>query len=325
MRPDRSFIAAILLAGWPSWAVAQTATEKLLAESDSAIQAQIGAVFDTKSEIEALQHTQALKKLAKDNGELMKQLAIFEATSPRKHEMHVLMTLMILGRLDIQASVTFRTLAPLLDSENERLRELAEEWLQGYDGAANQKPLEQYSSYIGGRLARNEEVPTALIEHIHRRLPPDRALMIFLNASRVPNAVANIQAIKTRMEANRQDRDLTEQEKQQEQQREQVQQQRNEERREILLVEHLVSSAIWLKKNAYGEEFMELKPKATKQLAKLSQNKHWWARLYVAEIMGRHFSLRLPEILDKLSEDENAMVRKAAKTAKVARGTADSP
>ncbi len=104
-----------------------------------------------------------------------------------------------------------------------------------------------------------------------------------------------------------------------------MQQQRNEERREILLTEHLVSSAVWLKKNAYGKEFVELKPKATKQLAKLSQNKHWWARLYVAETMGRHFSLRLPEVLDQLSEDENAMVRKAAKAAKVARGTADSP
>jgi hypothetical protein len=325
MRPGQSFIAVLLLAGWPSWAVAQTATEKLLAESDPAIQAQIGAVFDAKSEIEAVQHTQALKKFAKDNGELMKQLAIFEATSPRKHEMHVLITLMILGRLDIQPSVTFRTLAPLLDSENERLRELAEEWFQGYDGAANQKTLEEYISYMGGRWARNEEVPTALIEHIHRQLPPERALMIFLNASRIPGAAANVQAIKTRMEANRQGRDLTEQEKQQEQEREQVQQQRNEERRDILLAEHLISSAIWLKKNAYGKEFIELKPKATEQLAKLSQNKHWWARLYVAEIMARNFSLRAPEVLDKLADDENPMVRKAANAAKVARGAAGSP
>jgi hypothetical protein len=322
MRPSRRIVAVLLLANWSELAVAQTATDKLLAESDAAIQAQIGAVFDAKSELEAFQQTQALKRLAKDKADLVKQLAIFEATSPRKQEMHVLITLMILGRLDVQPSTGLRTLAPYLDSENERLREFAEEWFHCFDGSANDDPLKVYSSYIGRRLARNEEVPTALIEHIHQRLPPERMLLIFLNASRVPNAVANIQAIKTQMEANRQGRDLTDQEKQQEQQREQVQQQRNEERREILLAEHLVSSAIWLKKNAFGEEFMRLKPEAKEQLAKLSRNEHWWARLYVAEIMGRHFSLRVPEVLDKLGKDENALVRKSAKAAKVARGTA---
>jgi hypothetical protein len=322
MRPSRLVVAVLLLAGRPELAAAQTATEKLLAESDAAIQAQIGAVFDAKSEIEAFQHTQALKGLARDKAELVKQLAIFEATSSRKHEMHVLMTLIILGRLDVQPSTSFRTLAPYLDSENEGLREFAEEWFQGYSGAASDDPLEAYASYIGGQLARGEEVPAALIEHMHQRLPPERVLLIFIRASRSPVAAAQIKAINKRVEARRQGREISQQEKEEELRREKVQRQRGEERREILLAEHLVSSAIWLKKNGFGEEFVKLKPEAREQLAKLSGNEHWWARLYVAEIMGRHFSLRLPEVLDKLSEDENALVREAAKAAKVSRGTA---
>lgn len=320
MQTSRVVVVVLLAAGWPNAAVAQTDAENLLAESDAAIQAQIGVVFDAKSEVEAFQHTHALKALAKDKAELVKQLAIFEATSSRRHEMHVLITLIILDRLDIRPSTTLRTLAPLLDSENERLREFAEEWFQGFDELSDDDPLEAYSSYIGGQLARSREVPAALIEHIHQQLPPERALLIYLRASRAPAAAANIQAVTTRMEANRQGRELTEQEKQQEQQREQVQQQRVEERREILLTEHLVTSAIWLKENAFGEEFMEIKPEAMEQLTKLSSHRHWWARLYVAEIMGRHFSLRLPEVLDKLSEDENALVSRAAKAAKSARG-----
>lgn len=318
-------MALLLLTGWPDWAAAQTAAEQLLAESDAAMQARIGAVFDAKSEIEAFQRTQELKVLAKDKAELVKQLAIFEATSPRKDEFHVLMTLMILGRLDVQPSISFRILAPYLDSENERLREFAEEWFQGYDGAANDDPLEAYSSYIGNRLARNEEVPAALVKHIHQRLPPERALLIFLRASRVPDTASQIETIAKRMEAAKQGREITEQEKRQEQQREQVQQQRGEERRRILLAEHVVSNAIWLKEHNFGEEFAKVRSEAQEQLRQLAEHDQWWARLYVAEIMGRHFSLSLPEVLDQLSDDENELVRRAAKAAQVARGRAVRP
>lgn len=185
--------------------------------------------------------------------------------------------------------------------------------------------MEQYSSYIGGRLARNEEVPAALIEHIYQRLPPEQALLIFLRASRAPIAAAHIRTVNQQMEANRQGRDLTEQEKRQEQQREQVQQQRKEERRRILLAEHVVSNAIWLKEHNFGEEFAKVRSEAQEQLRQLAEHDQWWARLYVAEIMGRHFSLRLPEVLDQLSDDENELVRRAAKAAKVARGTAVRP
>jgi hypothetical protein len=317
MRRSQLVVAVLLLAGWPDLAVALTDTEVLLAESDAAIQAQIGAVFDAKSDIERFEQTQGLKEMAKDKAELVKQLAIFEATSPRKHEFHVLVTLMILDGLDVQPSTCMRILAPFLDSENERVREFVEEWFQGYDGGSDDDPLEAYSSYMGGQLARNEEVPTALIEHIHQRLPPDRALLIFLRAGRVPDAAANIKTISKRLEAARQGREITQQDQKEWLRQEKVQQQRQEKRRQILLAEHVVSHAIWLKEQRFGEQFQKALPEAKEQLVKLSGHEHWWARLYVAAIMQRHPALRLPDVLDKLSDDEDALVSKAAKAANV--------
>jgi hypothetical protein len=81
---------------------------------------------------------------------------------------------------------------------------------------------------------------------------------------------------------------------------------------EIFVAEQIIGHAVRLKNWENGK----LLPEAKEQLAKLAEHDQWWVRRYVAEIMRRHRELRLPEILAKLSRDENVLVSKAAKSAK---------
>jgi hypothetical protein len=44
-------------------------------------------------------------------------------------------------------------------------------------------------------------------------------------------------------------------------------------------------------------------------LRQLARSRHWWIRLYVAELMCRHQNLRVPDLIEQLKRDENDLVR----------------
>jgi hypothetical protein len=176
------------------------------------------------------------------------------------------------------------------------------------------KPVnyEDYLTYVRVQLNINEEVPTAFVEYIYER-SPERALLVFHRANPRKHAetVARLRAMREQLEADRQQLenqgpDAMPPRPDRPRQRE------NRVPDEILVAEKIISHAISLKNWENGK----LLPEAREQLAKLSEHREWWVRLYVAEIMRRHRELRLPDVLQKLSSDEHALVSNAAKKAK---------
>jgi hypothetical protein len=202
-------------------------------------------------------------------------LAIFAATSRSEEELHILQTLGILHRLDLQPSIPIRVLAPYLDSENEQVRDFAREWFQGYDRAVGEDPLRAYRSFVTRQLSRNEEIPAAFIEYVYERLPPGKAMEVF-HFGRWP--------------PQKKDSD-------------------------VILAEHIVSNVIWLKENGFAERFQKALPEANTELAKLAKHKQWWARLYVVWTMRRHPELRQTDVLQQLASDSDPQVNKAVKSA----------
>jgi hypothetical protein len=84
----------------------------------------------------------------------------------------------------------------------------------------------------------------------------------------------------------------------------------NEKHRALVWAEHRVRDVVWKKATGFikpGE-----RDDAVAELSKLSQYDEWWVKLYVAEMLRRHPFLRDPRILDRLRNDPNALVAKAA-------------
>jgi hypothetical protein len=215
MRQLRFYVVIFLVAVSPDLACAETVTERLIAESDPAIQTQISAVFNSRSEVEAFQKLEVLKKITDDKAELIKQLAIFSVTAPKKEEFHVLQTGGVLHQLETQfawqGTTVIRILAPYLDSENQDLRDFVRLWFHTHDSndrIHGKPPLgsvnyHEYMEYVRARLGRKEEIPTGFIEYIYEK-HPGKALLVFAKAMGVENTVSQLQAMREAFDARRQ-------------------------------------------------------------------------------------------------------------------------
>jgi hypothetical protein len=84
-----------------------------------------------------------------------------------------------------------------------------------------------------------------------------------------------------------------------------------EEKRTLLIAARVVDQADWKLANGLARPD-EADPLAADELARVAAQKHWWARLYVAQVMARNPAVRKPETARALAADENAMVRKVA-------------
>lgn len=282
----QSLILAVSLAICAPCSAQEANVEKLLAQSEPAIQDQINRVYnalnqsgvDARSNVAAVQEIQALKESVADKGEIVKQLAIFAAT-PSGDEQQPLMANMILQLLDLPPSIVIRVLAPYLSADNANLRSFVRDWFQGHDNAAAPGPglsplqrvnYEDYKNYVRGLLNTRQEAPAAFVDYIFER-SPDRALLIFYYATAVQGGKEP----------------------------------------DILLAEHIVSNAIWLKENKFDDRFQKALPEAIAELAKLAKRKEWWVRFYVAEIMRQHRELRQADIAQQLTGDSNDPANKA--------------
>lgn len=261
--------------------------EKLIAESDPAIQEQFNRTHSAFFErpgagnCGAYSELQALRDRAQKKDEIVKQLAIFVVTTTSEEDVHVIAAFGILQALDLPAGIPIRVLAPYLDAENKKLRDLARMWFHYHDSNSRthgQPPLGSvnyydYMMYVRSQTFNYEEIPDGFVEYIYEQ-QPDRALLVFYYGTKQVGRP-----------------------------------------REILWGEHVVSNALWLKDNDFDERFQQALPEAAKELAKLSKYDEWWARLYVAEIMRRYPALRQPAIVQQLAADSNALVSKAARSA----------
>ena len=286
-------VAALLGAGWEDVVLAQKAdVEKLIAESQPAIQDQIHRIYDVfrravrddlKTNCEAFDEIQRLKNMTKDKGEIVKQLAIFTATTESEEDTHVMLAGSILEFLNLPPSIPIRVLAPYLDADNRPLRDFARIWFHYHDSNTHihgQPPLGSvnyydYMVYVRSKMSTNvEDIPTALVEYMYEQ-QPDRALLVFCYARRQRRVPSD-----------------------------------------ILWGEHVVSNALWLKANGFEERYQKALPEAAQELSKLSRYDEWWARRYVVEMMRRYPELRQPAVMEQFRKDSNALVSKAAKSVK---------
>lgn len=307
MRYNRLGVVLLLLVGSARSTRAQDAdVEKLIEKPDPAIQTQIQRVLDALqkpgvdpgSDMDVCRELQILKKLSPDKDKLVRQLAIFVATTKSDNETHVLIMKEILQVLDFPARVPIRVLAPYLEADNRALRDSVGLWFNFHDaagtggeGALPIQPVNyaDYLEYVESKVIHKEDVPAPFTKYIFEH-SPGRALLVFayansqgdLTSPRLPDIGAALEAKKAQ-------------------------------RREIELAEHIISNALWLKKNGFNDQFQQATPEAIQQLTKLGQRQEWWSRLYVAHIMREHPELRRGDVWESLRKDSEELVRNATK------------
>jgi hypothetical protein len=322
----RIMVCGAIIVIFASRGIAQTAEESLIAKTQPEIQEQIKKIYslslndDLKNKCKTLEELQKLKDVTKDKGEIVEQLAIFIATTVSEEDLHLMIAGGILEHLDLPPSIPIRVLAPYLDTENEKLRSFAYGWFHNHD-TLGRPPLGSvnyydYMTYVRNRLARNEDVAAGFVNYIYGR-HPGKALLVFTYGSQGDEAVPQLKAIHETLEANRQGKKRTPDEisYQRENKRQyDINRQRVKElRSNMLLSEHIISNAIWLKENGFADRFQAALPEANRTLTTLAKHKEWWARLYVAKIMQRNPELRDTAVMERLSGDSNVLVSNATR------------
>jgi hypothetical protein len=303
--------------------------DKLIDTPDPAVQSQIQKVYDVlqkpgidpRSDIDVCGELHSLKASA-GKEDLVKQVAIFAATTKSSEDTHVLVAQGMLQLLDLPPRTIISVLAPYLDAENRQLRDIARMWFDAHDiagtvppGAPPIKPVnyEDYLEYVEWNVTRKHDIPPAFTKYIYDRAP-GRALLVHAYANSHGDVTARLQAIRASIEGTEpESKEKQEQiEKGRELQTKDSRESRLKERREIELAEHIVSNALWLNKNGFADRFHQAMPDAVDQLKKLAASDKWWARLYVAYIMRQHPELHQPNLIERLSKDSTQLVREAA-------------
>lgn len=314
---------ASLVILWGSCAAGDTTTDELLAQSDPVAQQSLANLFDAFKpgrDSEALQQIETLKEAAGDDGVggLAEQVAIFATTAQGEPGIVGMRALFVMHRLDLKSSVIIRSFSLYLGSENKRLREFVLEWFQMHDGEP-EDPFDEYADYLCGMVYERREPPSEFVEYLFEQ-SPGRALLAFNRVAQYGKTMNQMKKMHEAREA-----EVAERRKRGESiptfkpakpfLDRVFPQLAFEEIRKIRLAEHLVSHAVWLKDKRFEGRFSEAATAdAREQLERLSTHDEWWARLYAAEIMRRHRDLRLPEAVEKLREDSNELVSKAAKS-----------
>ncbi|MCC6491480.1 MAG: hypothetical protein IT424_00480 [Pirellulales bacterium] len=317
----QSLVLAVSLATCAPCVAQEASVGELLAQADPAIQAQIkttfGAFASQRSEMRTnwigFRELASLKEQAGDEEQLVKQLAIYAAVEQRPEDSQVLEALLVLHFLEPKPRIAIRVLAPLLDSENEHLRDFAQEWFEGHlsgslaERSSDVRNDRDYVNYVRERFIGQEDAPAGFVKFLFEQAP-GRALLVFAEAFAQRHVVAKLQHERAKIEAAQQGLPIP-------QRPAELQRQDQEDRkqqRELRLAEHVVGNAIWLNKNGFDEQFQHALPEAKELLAKLAEHQKWWARLFVAEIMRRHRELRIDDVLERLRRDSHALVSAAA-------------
>jgi hypothetical protein len=292
-----------------------------MADVNPVVQEQIATTYaalgrthlELDGNVKAFEELQKLKDTVTDDGELVKQMAIFSASPGR--EQQPLEAVVMLGHLRIPHQDTIRVLAPYLDTTDSRLHSFLYDIFRGLDradaGPFVSTNYHDYLEYVRGQINRKEEIPAPFIRYIYERAP-EQALAVFRHAT--VDVSDHIQAIKTSVEAAQQGRGPTGQEREDIRQLQAERKRDGQKRREILLAEHIISNALWLKSKKFNERFQAALPEVMEELQKLAEHEEWWARMYVVYIMRQNHVLLQDHILRQLAEDENELVREAAKS-----------
>jgi hypothetical protein len=284
----RAIVALVVIVAWSPMCIAQDADiDALLKQAEEPIQQHLRLIVEAlapSNQASLRERVANLHDSIADKNEIVKQIAVY-AASPGEGQ--PLLALGLLETLEIPPSVVIRGLAPYLDAENKNLRSFVRDWFQGHDNAgptSSQKApvnYQDYFAYVRVRTNAKQEIPAPFVDYVFERSPGE-ALLIFNKADRLRGVSARLQGANLPQE-------------------------------DVALAERVVSNAIWFKQHRYNERFQAALPDAKSELLKLGSHEQWWARRYVAEIMRRHPELRQDDVLQKLRQDSDDSVSKAAK------------
>jgi hypothetical protein len=262
----------------------EASVERLLSQSEATIQLQIDRIqnslnqpgVDPGSNLAIIQEIQALKESVADKGEIVKQVAIFAADADGD-EQRPLMSAMILQLLDLPPKIVIRVLAPHLSADDQNLRSFVRDWFQAHDNAA---PSGRAASELQPINYEDYKNYVRGLLTTKQEIPSAFVEYIF---ERSPNRALLIFYSAQRAKEP-----------------------------DILLAEHTIGNAIWLKQNKFSERFEKSLPEANGELAKLAKHKEWWVRLYVAYIMRQHPELRQADVWKQFGADTSKLVSTAA-------------
>ena len=84
-----------------------------------------------------------------------------------------------------------------------------------------------------------------------------------------------------------------------------------DDRNKLLAHHHEIWAVISRVEIHNSKEAVLLNAQTSAAVEYLSKHKKWWGRLYVGELMHRYPAIRIPEVVTRLSHDEDALVAKA--------------
>jgi len=239
---------------------------------DAAFQAAISDVAKAVDRETAVQQADRLVKLgALDRAELISQLLWFAARNEKDAAARAVVG-QVLKRLDVQKQVIVIGLAPHLDNRDESIRRIAGQLLTGFEDRSAERPPD-FSAY------------RAIIEaDVVANREPQRSLVRFMYESDAGSAlIAMMRAHQLRDP---------------------------EEIRSIRWAEHVIADLFWRQRFGFSD-LKSAEASAVEQLEKLSRHDRWWARLYVAKIIGKHPELGRPEWVARLRADASVLVRQS--------------
>lgn len=84
-----------------------------------------------------------------------------------------------------------------------------------------------------------------------------------------------------------------------------------ETRKELTWSDHVVYEVVWRREHEFDIDERTLAA-AKAELERLSQSEEWWVRLYAAVIMRQNPMLRITSVVQRLSDDQHALVKQHA-------------
>jgi hypothetical protein len=271
---------------------------------------------EPQDNIEVRREIKDLKDAVADKGKIVRQLVVY-ASGPEEEQ--PLLALMILQLLDLPPRVIIPELAPYLNDEDVQVQEFVSDWFRGHDSV---DPSKDYRDYVG----KAENVPAAFAQYLFES-SPNRAFLVFVRAKPKSEAVRALEALRKQMDEKHPgwDEGLPQAQADRGGESSQARPGRGdglplaragygENKNELLLAEHVISNAIWLREMGFDDRFPFTMREAKMQLSQLSEHELWWVRLYVAETMRQNPDFRQDDVLEKLSRDDNNLVSNAAKS-----------
>ena len=177
-----------------------------LPAANPAVQAQLNKTYDTIKRLavvsfdnaEVLSEAQKVKQLVADEDEVVRQLAVFVATTESSEDTHAIVALSIWRYLHVSPFATIRVLAPYLDASDRSLRGFVRDWFQGFDD------YDEYKKYVMWKVSRKEEIPVPFIEYMYSQSPGQAVLTL---QSGSVDVKAQLDSMRKQAEAQRQGRD----------------------------------------------------------------------------------------------------------------------